>query len=184
MMSRMIIICTLLLLVGCNNEPREVIDSPFEPIRYKDERAQSISHQKEMIDFLFEAERAIQAPFKSSRIINGNIEAFPAKFTRREQLVQYVEKYLNRDLAHQWVEEAVNTQRSRPGKYIAIEKEVEHLSIFDADPGTIKIIQNSTLLTTVEMFVTRGNQRFRLQYVIERDQRGEDPKILQKLIQS
>jgi hypothetical protein len=174
----------LILLVGCSDYPRQVIDSPFEPVRYKDSRAESLSVQSSMIDFLFEAEQGLKAPFQSTTTIGNDIVILPKKFKTKDELIQYAEQYLERSLAHRWVELVVNGTESKPGKYLAVATEHDDISILDAKPGTINIIANSTIMTTVEMIVEKNQQRYRLQYVITKNQRGEEPKIYQKLLQS
>jgi hypothetical protein len=182
-MKKWFVICSLFIIVGCSDQPRQVVDSPFEPIRFKDDRAQSIKAQDHMVDFIYMAEKKLKEPFQQSRKLeNGNV-VFPKKFVRKEQLLQYAELYLSMDLAARWVEEVVNGTESRPGEYLAIATDTDDISIYDAEPGSIKIIQNSTLLTTVIMTVKEDNKRYSLQYVIKKDQRGTQPKIMQKLLQ-
>ncbi|OZM56072.1 hypothetical protein CIB95_13260 [Lottiidibacillus patelloidae] len=173
----------LIIMVACSDQPRQVIDSPFEFVRYKDDRAQTIEAQNQMVDFLFFAEKKLKEPFDDATTIENGKRIFPRKFKRKEQLVQYAEKYLERSLAHRWVELVVNGTESKPGEYLAIATEHDDISILDATPGTINVITNYTLLTTVEMMVEKNDKRYRLQYVISKDQRGTEPRISQKLLQ-
>jgi mRNA deadenylase 3'-5' endonuclease subunit Ccr4 len=182
-MKKWFFLTALILLVACSDQPRQVIDSPFEFIRYKDDRAESLAVQGSMVEFLMEAEQGLRAPFESTTTIGNDIVILPKKFKTKDQLIQYAEKYLERSQAHRWVELVVNDTESKPGEYLAVATDHDHISILDAKPGTINIIENTTLVTTVEMIVEKNERRYRLQYVIMKNQRGEEPKIYQKLLQ-
>ncbi|MGO4888744.1 hypothetical protein ACJ2A9_13360 [Anaerobacillus sp. MEB173] len=179
-MRIVVMVVSFLLLIGCGNQAHEGMDSTIEYSQFSHTPVTELD-AKEMIEFLYRAEKKMREPLENTYVNNEGIEVFSNQFISKSDLFKYYEQYLTIELADTLVRKVTDLSVSRSGEYLAASN-YHWYSIYDAVPESIKIIQHTTIQTVVEMDILDELGQGRLQYVIMKNRFGENPKIVQKTL--
>jgi hypothetical protein len=169
-----------LLCSGCGNF-RGQMDTPLEYSQYTEPVITEYEYEK-LIAFLYEAEMMMRRPIQEATINDEGIKVFSDPIITKNDLFLYYQTYLSDELAETMSRKLSDLSKSADYEFLAVSNDdINWFSIHDADPGSIKVVQHTTVQSVVEMDI-KTDKNTRIQYTIMKNRLGENPKIVQKTV--
>lgn len=172
----------ILLISGCNfNQLKGQMDTPIEYLPYVNTEVTEDEYDQ-LVSFLREAEMMMKKPVQDAIINRNGIKVFDAPIQTKNDLFEFYQVYLSDELANTLARKVSDLSKSMDGQYLAVsDTNIEWLSIEDAAPNSIRVVQHTNVQSVIEMDI-EADRKVRLQYTIMKDQFGENPKIVQKTV--